>query len=313
MRVSDLPATSSTTSTRSSTSELARPTPAARAAGLLALVHPFPSALNATLVFALVLVAGGALWAALVLGLAMLGLQFSIGAANDWFDVELDALTKPAKPIPAGRVSRQAAAAVAVGCGGGGLLLSVVGAGPGGWQTVACAVGMLGAGLAYDARLKRTAFSWLPFAVAFPLLPLYAWFGAVGQPPPGAQILLPVAFLAGPMLQLANGLVDAEGDARGGVAGLVGRLGVRRAWLALAVLQVTVNALALATILGGEAGAAARVAVLVAAGVAFAGVGLSRARTPGAREWGWRCQAVALALLAVAWLAWATARAAGSA
>ena len=122
MRVSDLPATSSTTSTRSSTSELARPTAAARAAGLLALVHPFPSALNATLVFALVLVAGGAMAAALVLGLAMLGLQFSIGAANDWFDVELDALTKPAKPIPAGRVCAPSSAlqwpwrAVGEGC-----------------------------------------------------------------------------------------------------------------------------------------------------------------------------------------------------
>jgi 4-hydroxybenzoate polyprenyltransferase len=241
----------------------------------------------------------------------MLGLQFSIGAANDWFDVELDALTKPAKPIPAGRVTRSAAASVAIACGGGGMALALAGAGPGGWVTVTCAAGMLGAGLAYDARLKRTAFSWLPFAVAFPLLPLYAWFGAVGEPPPGAQLLLPVAFLAGPTLQLANGLVDAEGDSRGGVVGLVGRLGTRRSWLALAGLQVVVNSLAVVTVFDG-AGLGARVAVLLAAALASLGVALSRGATTRIREWGWRCQTVALAFLAVTWLAWATARAAGS-
>jgi 4-hydroxybenzoate polyprenyltransferase len=169
---------------------------------------------------------------------------------------------------------------------------------------------MLAAGLAYDARLKRTAFSWLPFAVAFPLLPLYAWFGAVGQPPPGAELLLPVAFLAGPTLQLANGLVDAEGDARGGVVGLVGRLGIGRSWVALAVLQVVVNSAAFVTVFNG-AGAAGRLSVLLAAALAFTGVALSAGATSRIREWGWRCQAIALAFLALSWLAWATARAAG--
>jgi 4-hydroxybenzoate polyprenyltransferase len=87
----------------------------------LALVHPFPSALNAVLVVALVMIAGGTVATAATLGLAMLGLQFCIGAANDWFDVDLDARAKPAKPIPAGLVTRRTAAVVAVICGGGGL------------------------------------------------------------------------------------------------------------------------------------------------------------------------------------------------
>lgn len=190
----------------------------------------------------------------------------------------------------------------------GGLALSAVAAGPGGVSTVAYAMGMLGAGLVYDARLKRTAFSWLPFAVAFPLLPLFAWSGAVGAIPPGAQVLLPVAFLAGPMLQLANGLVDAAGDERGGVRGLVARLGTRRAWTALLALQLVINALAIVTLYGDPASAAAtRVTVLVAAAVALVGVGLSRASGTSTREWGWRCQAAALALLALGWLAWASA------
>jgi len=257
---------------------------------------------------ALVLLAGGDVAAAVLLGLGMLGLQFSIGAANDWFDVDLDALTKPAKPIPAGRIGRRGAAAVAVVCGGGGLALAGAGAGAGGFATFACALGMLAAGLAYDARLKRTAFSWLPFAVAFPLLPLYAWLGAVGQPPPGATVLLPVAFLAGPTLQLANGLVDAERDARGGVLGLVARLGRRRAWAALLILQLLINALAVATVLADRSSSpASRATVLAAAVLALIGVALSGARSTGTREWGWRCQAVALAVLAVGWLSWAAA------
>jgi 4-hydroxybenzoate polyprenyltransferase len=241
----------------------------------------------------------------------MLGLQFSIGAANDWFDVDLDALTKPAKPIPAGLVTRRTAAAVALLAGGGGLALATVAAGPGGATTVACAAGMLGAGLVYDAWLKRTAFSWLPFAVAFPLLPVYAWSGAVGTTPPGAQVLLPVAFLAGPMLQLANGLVDPGGDLSGGVRGLVGRLGAWRAWLTLLALQVAVNALALATLFADTgSGLPARSAVVAAAVLAFVGVALSRAAGMSRRERGWRCQAAALGLLAVGWLTWAAAGAA---
>ena len=38
-----------------------------------------------------------------------------------------------------------------------------------------------------------------------------------------------------------------------------------------------------------------------------AAVALSGARSTGTREWGWRCQAVALAVLAVGWLSWAAA------
>jgi 4-hydroxybenzoate polyprenyltransferase len=257
---------------------------------------------------ALVLLAGGEVAAAVVLGLGMLGLQFSIGAANDWFDVDLDALTKPNKPIPAGRVARRGAAVAAFVCGAGGLALAAAGAGAGGIATFACAVAMLAAGLAYDARLKRTAFSWLPFAVAFPLLPLYSWLGAVGHAPPGANVLLPVAFLAGPTLQLANGLVDAERDVRGGVLGLVARLGRRRAWSALLVLQLVINVLAAATVLADPSSSlASRATVLAAAVLALVGVALSGARSTGTREWGWRCQAVALAVLAVGWLSWAAA------
>jgi 1,4-dihydroxy-2-naphthoate octaprenyltransferase len=121
---------------------------------------------------------------------------------------------------------------------------------------------------------------------------------------------MPVAFLAGPMLQLANGLVDVERDIAGGAAGLVTRLGRSRAWWALLGLQLVVNSLATAIVFREGGGAVARVTVLLAFLVALYGVSMSGARQPQRREWGWRLQATSLALLAFGWLAWASARAA---
>lgn len=251
------------------------------------------------LVIGLALVAGAGAATAVVLGLGMLGIQFAIGAANDWFDVELDALSKPAKPIPAGIVSRREAVVVAVVSGGGGLAAAAL-VGP----VPAILAGlMLGAGLAYDALLKPTAWGWLAFAVAFPLLPIYAWYGAAAALPPRPELLLPVAALAGPTLQLANGLVDVERDAAGGIRGLAGRLGRRRALAALVLLQLVINGLAWATLVAdSHMSGEGRLIVVAASGLTLVGVVLSAAFDPARREWGWRCQAAAIALLAIGWL-----------
>src|SRR5687767_10734866 len=116
----------------------------------------------------------------------MLGLQFCIGAVNDLFDEQLDALSKPSKPIPAGEVSRRSAWLIAGMSGGAGVALSAAVRWPD-LLPVGMVVAMLGAGLAYDAWLKPTAFGWLCFAVALPVLPLYAWYGATGLVPPNWQ------------------------------------------------------------------------------------------------------------------------------
>ena len=110
----------------------------------------------------------------------MLGLQFCIGAVNDLYDEALDAQSKPFKPIPAGRVSRRPhgwSRPWPVGEGSSSRRWS--------GRPTRCrssmAAAMLGCGLAYDVYLKPTAFGWVAFAVAFPILPLYAWYGAVGR------------------------------------------------------------------------------------------------------------------------------------
>jgi 4-hydroxybenzoate polyprenyltransferase len=265
----------------------------------VAVVHPFPSLLNALLVAALVMVASGGLVHAVELGLAMFGLQASIGAVNDLFDEDVDARTKPAKPIPHGLIGRHATAGIAIAAGALGLAVSAAF----GILVLALAAGMYGAGLAYDAFLKRTAWGWLAYAVAFPMLPLYAWLGAGAGLPPRPELLLPVAALAGPTLALANGIVDLERDRVAGVRGPAVVLGRDRTLAVLGVLQVLVFTTAWGSLLTGPSPGPAAVAVVtVATGLVVAGVGLSASQSPSRRERGWEAQAVAIALLGGGWL-----------
>jgi 4-hydroxybenzoate polyprenyltransferase len=264
----------------------------------LRVVHPFPSFLNSALVLALALVAGGTVATAVLLALGMLGLQFSIGTINDVADEALDAATKTWKPIPAGLVSSRSALVVGSVSGGLGLLFAL----SQGVPEVAMALVMLGCGLLYDLRLKRTVFAWACYSVAFAVLPIYAWYGAVGQLPPLAQFVIPVAALAGPALQLSNGLIDLERDRAGGIHTLATRLGRRATLVVVVALVGAIYVLAWATLVGsGEA--TSRVVVAVATVVAFLGLVFSASRSPATRSAGWTAQAVAIALLAWGWLA----------
>lgn len=268
--------------------------------GALRVVHPFPSALNALLVFGLALLAGGSPPVGAGLAMGMLGLQFSIGAANDVFDEDLDARSKPGKPIPAGLISRRTAAALAILAGGGGLVVAAAF----GFAVLAMAAVMLGAGLAYDSVLKRGSWGWTAFAVAFPILPVYAWYGAAMELPPRWEALLAVAALCGPALQLSNGLVDLERDRLAGVIGLPGRLGRRRSLLLMALLVTTIHGVAWLTLVADDRLDTATVALLAAAStLATIGLILSVAVRYEWREWGWRAQAAGIALLALGWLA----------
>ena len=264
---------------------------------ILRLVHPFPSLVNVALVIGLSLLAGASQSRSLLLGLGMLGLQFCIGIVNDLADAELDARTKPWKPVPSGLVSRQAATVAAVASGAGGLL-AAASAGP---VPLVLAGLMLGAGLLYDLSLKLTPWAWLCFAIAFPLLPVYAWYGAAGTLPPRAELLLPLAALAAPALQLSNGLADFDSDRRGGIATLATRLGRRRAVATMAAILFLLHAIAWVTLAG-----APTAAVAVSAGattLAVAGLGLSAGQDDRRRQAGWTAQAVSLALLGLGWLA----------
>jgi 4-hydroxybenzoate polyprenyltransferase len=235
----------------------------------------------------------------------MTSLQASIGSLNDLVDAPRDAGRKPAKPIPGGLVSRAAAQSAVAVAAVLGIALSV----PAGWQTMALAIVVLGIGYAYDLGFKGTAWSWLPFAVGIPLLPVYGWLGAAGDLPGAFAILLPAAVLAGAGLAISNALADVERDTAAGTESVATRLGTGRAWAVQAtLLTVVIGAAWLTLAVGGPGGravggAAAAVGALVATVVIGAGIALARHADPARRERAWELEAIGVGLLAAAWLA----------
>ncbi len=196
----------------------------------LRLFHPFPTMLNVAATAGLACVAAGGLpdGGLLVRLLAvMLCAQAAIGVTNDIFDRELDGHAKPWKPLVSGAVSMRTAVVLAV------LLIAATAALAGTLGAASWALAMLGlaCGLAYDAGLKRTAASALPFMVAIPTLPIWVWT-ALDRWDDALWWLLPLGALIGLALHLANTLPDIEDDAAHGVRGLAHRLGPARSMLA---------------------------------------------------------------------------------
>lgn len=251
------------------------------------------------------------------LGLAMLGIQFSIGALNDRVDAPLDARQKPRKPIPSGLVSRRTAGIVAALGAGVGIVLSAMS----GWPTAVVAIACLALGYLYDLRLSRTAMSWLPLSLALPLLPIHAWLGAAGTIPPGLVTLVPAGVLGGAGLAIANGLVDVERDARAGRIAVAVRLGRGRAWAIQTLVLAAAACLAVFLAPGVPADAPGvdlgvlRVLRVGGAwlGIAVLAVGAAAlaAGRASVRERGWELEAIAVVSLGVGWLAGTAATVAG--
>lgn len=74
-------------------------------------------------------------------------------ALNDWADRDLDAVERPERPVPSGRISAGRALAVAGTLGAAGLALAAAG---GGHRALAVAVPLAASIWLYDARLKDT-------------------------------------------------------------------------------------------------------------------------------------------------------------
>ena len=144
----------------------------------------------------------------------MLLVQFSISALNEWADADLDRRAERRRPIPLGLVAPGTALGVAVTCAVGAFLLCVVS------QLGTIALLLVGVGTAcgwaYDLWLKGSPLSFLPFAIAFPLMPF--WIGVLAGRPLSS---LGILFLGGSPLAAAIHLADAIPDRdRDRVAGL---------------------------------------------------------------------------------------------
>jgi 4-hydroxybenzoate polyprenyltransferase len=193
--------------------------------GYLVLPHAVPIivVMSATAAFALIAAHG---WPGLgpmtqLLG-AMFGGQLAIGAVNELVDADLDTIAKPAKPIPSGLVSRRGARIVAAV---GTILMACLSATLGLAAFGLCALGT-GAGVAYSVWFKRTIWSWIPYLVALPLLPIWVWT-ALSAVRPGMFAIYPIGAAAVVAVQIAQSLPDVEVDAESGVRTLAVALGPR--------------------------------------------------------------------------------------
>lgn len=199
--------------------------------GLPAACHPLPTAAVTAFTTVVAAAAGRGITGTVLVGAAVLTGQLSIGWCNDAADAARDrAVDRRAKPIVAGLVGRRTVAVAAGVALAACVPLSLA---SGVLAGVVHVVGVLAA-WAYDLGVKRTVWSWLPYAVGFGSLPAFVTLGLPGRPWPAAWAVAAAALL-GVGAHLANVLPDLGDDRRTGVRGLPHRLGAgwTRALLAL--------------------------------------------------------------------------------
>lgn len=296
--------------------------------GLVTACHPLPTAFVTGFVTAYGAVIGLSGWRLALLALAVLLGQLSIGWCNDAVDAARDiAAGRRDKPVAEGLVGRRTVAVAAgvalVACLAASFALGVRAG------TVHAVV--VAAGWAYDLGLKGTAFSGVPYVVAFGLLPAVAtharaeqvlgrlpffggdlgeWHDIVSGDPvdriltAGAGVGWPeYAVMAGTALlglaaHFANTVGDTAADAATGVRGLPQRVGPQRS---LVVTAVLVAAAAVVLVLGAPDRTPLALAVLGAgAASAAAGVLLSGAERRG--RLAFRLTLVAVGLVVVGFL-----------
>ena len=190
---------------------------------IISMAHPRAVLIFATLalVTALITEQGAVpLRMAVAVVLAMAAIQVAVGIFNDYCDRDLDSVAKPHRALPAGLVSPRHALitgwmAVAIGLGAAATL------GLPSMLVLALGGGM---GILYSVRLKRTVLSWLPYAVAYPIVPVWVWV-SLGKFRPESLLIFPATIPFSVGIHLCNQLRDYDEDSAQGVMGVVQHLG----------------------------------------------------------------------------------------
>ncbi len=250
---------------------------------LLRASHPVPAA-GVTLIVVLLGVAVALEpWRLVLLG-ATLGLnQLAIGLSNDWLDADRDRVAgRRDKPVARGELSVAVARNAAFAAAGLSIAVSLSLGLP---FVLAHAVAFAG-GWVYNAWLKHTAFSALPYLLSFGLLPALATL-ALPSPALPAWWALVAGALLGLAAHIANVLPDLADDDATGVRGMPHRLGPRASTLVAGVALIA------------AAGALAA-GIGIASPVAVVGLGLSLAASTAAVVLGLRGSRWAFRLVIVA-------------
>ncbi|MEO8093654.1 MAG: UbiA family prenyltransferase [Pseudolysinimonas sp.] len=195
--------------------------------------HPGPGA-AVTVITVLLAVAGGLEpWRIIGLGLVMGLDQASVGLSNDWIDADRDrAVGRRDKPVARGDIPARLARDVAIAAGIASILVSI----PLGWPTLLAHLLFLVSAWSYNAGLKNTVVSVVPYLVSFGVLPAIVTLAAT-QPTVAPWWTIAAGALLGGGAHFANVLPDLDDDARTGIRGLPHRLGrvasLIVTWLAL--------------------------------------------------------------------------------
>jgi len=195
------------------------------ALGFFLLCHPVPVSFHiiAVTLFALLAAWPRPVWGVVALVIAAhAAMQLSIAVLNDYCDRRLDILSKRNKPIARGLVLPREALIFGIGL----IVLMFLLLLPLNPLALLFSVLYLACGLGYNLGLKSTPFSGVVFALAIPLIPVYAFVG-VGNSSPVVFWFIPVAALLGIALNLANSLPDIEEDAANNARTLAVILGVK--------------------------------------------------------------------------------------
>lgn len=190
--------------------------------------HPLPTVVVTALTCALGVAVGLEAWRLLLLVVAVFAGQLSVGLSNDALDADRDrAVGRTDKPLARGDVSVRVAWVAASTS----LVVALVLSAPLGWRLLAAHALMLGAAWAYNAGLKSTALSIVPFLVGFGVFPSFAPLAAA-VPSFAAWWAWVAGAALGAAFHLTNVLPDLDDDARTGVRGLPHRFAARASGLA---------------------------------------------------------------------------------
>jgi len=227
--------------------------------------HAAPTLAVTSFTTALAAGAGRRSGAVAVAGAVLAG-QLTVGWSNDYLDRHRDGLVGRAdKPIVAGEVSASTVGTGALLAAAACVPLSLLsGRRAAAWHGVAVA-----SALSYNLGLKRTAFSVVPYAVAFGALPGFVSLGGRLGSLPAASTMVAGALL-GAGAHFVNALPDLADDAVTGVSGLPHRCGAGRSLIAGAGLLGAATVVVAAR--GGRGMGRAAAVLTAASGVSVVGV-----------------------------------------
>lgn len=252
--------------------------------------HPAPT-VAVTAIGTVLFVSAGCTAAGCVVGaLAVLAGQLSIGWSNDLIDRRRDtAAGRSDKPAATGELSPRALRLAIAGALAGTLPLSLAL----GWPAAALHLALVAAGWLYNARLKSTAWSPLPYLLAFGSLPAIATQAAPQRHWPPLWVVA-AAGVIGVGAHFGNVLPDLAADLGTGVRGLPHRLRPAATAATACALTVLTSLLGLGFLASRPAAAGLAVVSVVAAFALHA----ARGRPEIAFEAIMLCAAVNVAVIA---------------